>query len=67
MVLGARSATHVVIAALKRLPSELASHQKKLHKIDEHLGVGTSGLTADGRSIIKYVVSVLFIYSIPSI
>jgi 20S proteasome alpha/beta subunit len=52
-VLGARNATHVVLAALKRQPNELAAHQQKLHKIDDNLGVGTSGLTADGRSIVK--------------
>ncbi|CAM9099379.1 unnamed protein product, partial [Ectocarpus fasciculatus] len=55
VVLGARSATHVVLAALKRLPNELASHQQKLHKIDDNLGVGTSGMTADGRSIVKHM------------
>ncbi len=53
MCLGLRNKTHVVLAGLKRLPSELACHQKKLHKIDEHIGVAMSGLTADGRSLIK--------------
>lgn len=55
VVLGARSATHVVLGALRRLPNELASHQQKLHKIDDNMVVGTSGLTADGRSIVKCV------------
>jgi 20S proteasome subunit alpha 6 len=53
--LGLRSSTHVVLAGLKRSPNELASHQKKLQKIDDHMGVGMSGLTADGRSLIKYM------------
>jgi 20S proteasome subunit alpha 6 len=51
--LGLRSKKHVVLAALKRSPNELASHQKKIQKIDDHMGVGMSGLTADGRSLIK--------------
>jgi 20S proteasome subunit alpha 6 len=53
--LGLRSATHVVLAGLKRSPNELASYQKKLQKIDDHMGVGMSGLTADGRSLVKYM------------
>ncbi|KAJ1435600.1 nucleophile aminohydrolase [Ochromonadaceae sp. CCMP2298] len=53
--LGLRSKTHVVLAGLKRSPNELASFQKKLHKIDDHLGIAMSGLTADGRSLIKYM------------
>lgn len=53
--LGLRSKTHVVLAGLKRSPSELASYQKKLVKIDDHMGVGMSGLTADGRSLVKYM------------
>ena len=51
--LGLRSATHVVLAGLKRSPNELADYQKKLQKIDTHMGVGMSGLTADGRSLVK--------------
>jgi 20S proteasome subunit alpha 6 len=53
--LGLRSDTHVVLAGLKRSPNDLASYQKKLQKIDEHMGVGMSGLTADGRSLVKYM------------
>mmetsp|Transcript_979 Transcript_979/g.1597 ORF Transcript_979/g.1597 Transcript_979/m.1597 type:complete len:257 (+) Transcript_979:48-818(+) len=53
--LGLRSSTHVVIAALKRSPNELASYQKKIQKIDNHMGIGMSGLTADGRSLVKYM------------
>jgi 20S proteasome alpha/beta subunit len=36
-----------------RAPSKLASHQKKIFKIDDHLGVCMTGLTADGRSLCK--------------
>ena len=53
--LGLTSSTHVVLGGLKRSPNELASYQKKLQKIDEHMGVGMSGLTADGRSLVKYM------------
>lgn len=53
--LGLRNKTHVVLAGLKRSPSELACYQKKLHKIDDHMGIAMSGLTADGRSLIKYM------------
>mmetsp|Transcript_11326 Transcript_11326/g.18442 ORF Transcript_11326/g.18442 Transcript_11326/m.18442 type:complete len:256 (+) Transcript_11326:46-813(+) len=53
--LGLRSSTHVVIAGLKRSPNELASYQKKIQKIDNHMGVAMSGLTADGRSLVKYM------------
>jgi 20S proteasome subunit alpha 6 len=40
---------------LRKSPNELATHQKKIEKIDEHMGVAISGLTADGRSIVKYL------------
>ncbi len=42
-----------MLAALKRAPNELSSHQKKLMKIDDHMGISMSGLTADGRSLVK--------------
>lgn len=53
VTVGLRSKKLVVMAALKRSPSELASHQQKLFRIDKHLGVGISGLTADARSLSK--------------
>ena len=53
--LGLRSSTHVVIAALRRSTNELASYQKKIEKIDNHMGIAMSGLTADGRSLVKLV------------
>ncbi len=55
MCLGLRSNKYVVLAALRRSPNELATHQKKLQKIDEHMGIAFSGLTADGRSLVKYL------------
>lgn len=53
--MGLRSKTHVVLAALKRSPNELAANQKKIFKIDEHMGIAMSGLTADGRSLVRYM------------
>ena len=61
--LGLRSKSHVVLAALKRSPNELACYQNKLFKIDDHMGVAMSGLTADGRSLIKYCYLCLFFMS----
>jgi 20S proteasome subunit alpha 6 len=43
----------VIVAALKRSPNELASFQKKVFKVDDHMCIGMSGLTADGRSLLK--------------
>jgi len=53
--LGLVSDTHVVLCALKRSPSELASFQKKILKIDEHIGMAIAGLNADARSLAKYM------------
>lgn len=52
---GFRSHTHVVLAALKRRSSELATHQQKVFKIDDHVGIAIAGLTADARSLAKYM------------
>lgn len=54
-VVGVRSSTHVVLATLKRSASELASHQKKLYEIDEHVGVAIAGLTADARVLTRFM------------
>lgn len=51
--LGLRNDKYVILAALKRSTNDLAYYQRKLHKIDDHMGVSMSGLTADGRSLIK--------------
>lgn len=48
-MVGARSQTHAVLVALKRAPSELASYQRKMLKIDKHVGIGFAGLTSDAR------------------
>ena len=53
-VVGLRSKTHAVLVALKRAPSELASYQRKMLKIDSHMGIGFAGLTSDAR-VLRYV------------
>jgi 20S proteasome subunit alpha 6 len=46
---GLRSSKHAVLVALKRASSDLASYQKKMIRVDSHVGVAFSGLTADAR------------------
>ncbi|KAL6749793.1 20S proteasome alpha subunit F [Haematococcus lacustris] len=52
---GLTSKTHVVLATLKRSESELSSFQRKVFKIDDHMGIAIAGLTADGRVLCKYM------------
>jgi len=52
---GLRNKTHTVLATLKKSKSELASFQEKIFKVDEHVGMAISGLTADARVICKYM------------
>lgn len=52
---GLRSNTAVVIAAIKRSPSELGSYQEKIVKIDDHMGISCSGLIADSRLLARYL------------
>jgi len=52
---GLRSNTHVVLVGLQRSTSELSSYFKKIFKIDEHIGIAVSGLTADGRVLCKWL------------
>jgi len=55
-VVGLKSKTHAVLAALKRSPSnELASYQQKIFKIDDHMGIAIAGLTADARVLSKFM------------
>ncbi|WFC97419.1 proteasome endopeptidase complex [Malassezia yamatoensis] len=54
-VIGLRSKTHAVLVALKRAPSELASYQRKMLKIDKHIGIGFAGLTSDARVLSNYM------------
>lgn len=50
-----RSNTHALVATIKRASSELSSYQKKIFKIDEHIGIGIAGLVADARVLAKYM------------
>jgi len=52
---GIKSTTHVVLVALKRAPSELSAHQKKIVPIDDHLGISIAGLTADARIFTRFM------------
>ena len=52
---GLVSETHAVLGALKRSVSELSSHQQKLVEIDDGIAMGIAGLTADARSLAKYM------------
>lgn len=54
-VVGLRSKTHAILVALKRAPSELASYQKKMLRIDNHVGMGFAGLTSDARVLSNYM------------
>ncbi|XP_059153932.1 proteasome subunit alpha type-1-like [Physella acuta] len=52
---GLKSKTHAVLVALKRAPSELSAHQKKILPIDDHIAVSIAGLTADARLLCNYM------------
>jgi len=52
---GLRSDTHVVLLALKRSTGELASYQKKLIRIDDHIGIAIAGLTSDARVLSNFM------------
>jgi 20S proteasome subunit alpha 6 len=66
---GLRSDSLCVLGALKRSVSELSSHQKKLLQIDDHIGIGIAGLTADARSLAKSLqneaLNHKYVYGIP--
>ncbi|XVE94683.1 hypothetical protein REPUB_Repub02eG0030100 [Reevesia pubescens] len=53
--IGLRSKTHVVLCCVNKANSELSSHQKKIFKVDDHIGVAIAGLTADGRVLSRYM------------
>lgn len=53
--IGLRSRSHVVLACVNKAQSELSSHQKKIFKVDDHIGVAIAGLTADGRVLSRYM------------
>lgn len=52
---GLKSKTHAVLIALKRAPSELSAHQKKILAIDDNIGISIAGLMADARVLSKFM------------
>eukprot|EP00922_Rhytidocystis_sp_ex-Travisia-forbesii_P041151 GHVS01061417.1.p1 GENE.GHVS01061417.1~~GHVS01061417.1.p1 ORF type:complete len:273 (-),score=31.77 GHVS01061417.1:152-874(-) len=52
---GLCSETHVVLCALKRSISKLAGNHQKLFKVDQHVGVAMSGITADAKVISNFM------------
>ncbi len=54
--IGVKYKSGVILGIDKRVTSELMEKEsiEKIHKIDNHVGVATSGLVADGRKLIDY-------------
>lgn len=52
---GLKGRDFAVVVALKRASSELASYQKKIIPIDDHLGISIAGITADARVLSRYM------------
>lgn len=52
---GLRSNKHAVLVALNRSSSDLASYQKKLIRIDDHMGIAIAGLTSDARVLSTFM------------
>ncbi|EGD83479.1 proteasome subunit alpha type-1 [Salpingoeca rosetta] len=52
---GVKNKTHAVLVAVKRKPSELSSHRRKVFDIDTHVCMSISGLTSDARSLARFL------------
>jgi len=52
---GLRSNEFVVLLGLKRSSDELAAYQKKLIRIDDHMGIAIAGLTSDARVLSNFM------------
>ncbi|VVB09868.1 unnamed protein product [Arabis nemorensis] len=61
--IGLRSRNHVVLACVNKAQSEVSSHQRKIFKVDDHIGVAIAGLTVDGRVLSRYMRSELINHS----
>lgn len=52
---GLVSKTHAVLVALKRNTEELGSYQKKIIRVDKHLGLALAGLSPDARVLSNFM------------
>lgn len=52
---GLVSKKHAVLVALKRNAEDLGSYQKKLIRIDDHMGLALAGLAPDARILSNYL------------
>lgn len=52
---GVKSSRYAVLVALKRASSELSAHQKKIMYLDGHMGMSIAGLTADAKSLSRWM------------
>ncbi|KAG7890401.1 hypothetical protein KL905_004201 [Ogataea polymorpha] len=52
---GIASKNHVVLVALKRNAEELGSYQKKIIKVDNHMGIALAGLAPDARVLSNFL------------
>eukprot|EP01023_Acetabularia_acetabulum_P000556 TRINITY_DN1022_c0_g1_i1.p1 TRINITY_DN1022_c0_g1~~TRINITY_DN1022_c0_g1_i1.p1 ORF type:complete len:264 (+),score=48.67 TRINITY_DN1022_c0_g1_i1:145-936(+) len=52
---GLKSDKFAVLTVLKKAPSELSGSHQKLFKIDDHMGIAISGISADGRILTRYM------------
>jgi len=53
--IGVKSKNHAVLLALKRASSELSAYQKKIMILDDHIGMSIAGLTADAKSVSRWM------------
>ncbi|KAJ3405962.1 hypothetical protein HDV05_006241, partial [Chytridiales sp. JEL 0842] len=53
--IGLKSQSNVVLVTLNRSASELASFQKKLIRIDDHMGIAIAGLMSDARVLSTFM------------
>ncbi|KAH3674604.1 hypothetical protein WICMUC_003150 [Wickerhamomyces mucosus] len=54
-VVGLATKEYAVLVALKRNAEELGSYQKKIIKVDDHLGIALAGLAPDARVLSNFL------------
>lgn len=52
---GAQGKDTAVLASFNRTQSELSSTLNKIFKVDDHMGIAMSGVTADGRILCRFM------------